>query len=524
MPEVTIQRALLSVSDKSGIVELAKDLKERGIELLSTGGTARLLQQAGLTVTEVSDYTGFPEMMEGRVKTLHPKIHGGLLGRRDEDHDIMQDHHILDIDLAVINLYPFQKIAQQASSTLSDCIENIDIGGPAMIRSAAKNFAWVSVVVDPRDYQDLIQQLDKGHGSVTHAKRFEWAQKAFTHTAGYDGAIADHLGRFDDSFQKGDSSKTFHMSLHLDRPLRYGENPQQRAALYRESTSNTTTLSQAEQVQGKPLSFNNLVDAEAALMCCYQFNDPACVIVKHANPCGVSCASSLLEAYHKAFACDPSSSFGGIVALNHTVDADVCSHIVKNQFLEVLIAPQFTQEALNVLQNKPNVRALQTGTNTAQFNDLKPDFKRIRGGVLVQDWDDVDLKAEDCQVVTRLAPSNSQWDDLLFAWNVVKFVKSNAIVFAKNGQTLGIGAGQMSRVFSVEIAKLRAQQQEFSLEHACLASDAFFPFKDNIELAASYGIKSIIQPGGSKRDTEVIDACDALGINMVFTHQRHFRH
>ena len=346
MPEVTIQRALLSVSDKSGIVELAKALRERGIELLSTGGTAQLLKQAGLDVTEVSDYTGFPEMMEGRVKTLHPKIHGGLLGRRDEHHDVMHDHDILDIDLVIVNLYPFLKVAAQEQSTLMDCVENIDIGGPAMIRSAAKNFSWVSVVVDPNDYPQLIQLLSKGQGAISQAQRFEWAQKAFTHTAAYDGAIADHLGRFDDEFQKKPISKSFHMSLTLDRPLRYGENPQQQAALYQESTSNPTTLPQAELVQGKPLSFNNLVDAEAALMCCYQFHQPACVIVKHANPCGVSCAPTLIDAYNQAFACDPSSSFGGIIAFNHTVDAELCNHVLKNQFLEVLIAPQFTQQAL----------------------------------------------------------------------------------------------------------------------------------------------------------------------------------
>lgn len=519
-----IQRALISVSDKTDLIDFASRLRARGIELLSTGGTKKALEDANIEVTDVSDYTGFPEMMDGRVKTLHPKIHGGILGRRDIDADTMIKHDIFDIDLVVVNLYPFEQVTKRNNCTLQDAIENIDVGGPALLRAAAKNHEWTTVVTERQDYDAILWYLEQNDGAIPDDIRFKLAAKAFAHTARYDGMIANYLGQFDGDFNKQNYSQYFNIQFELDRPLRYGENPQQSSALYREKTNNQTILSLAELVQGKPLSFNNIVDTSSALECCYQFEKPTCVIVKHANPCGVACADTLLNAYQKAYACDPTSSFGGIIAFNHTVDHKLIEAILQNQFVEAICAPAFTNEAIQAVAQKPNVRVLATGSNDLSFENMMPDFKRIRGGLLVQDWDKTIVTPDKCEVVTQLAPSNQQWDDMMFAWHVAKFVKSNAIVLANIGQTIGIGAGQMSRVFSVEIAKLKAEHADLDLKGCALASDAFFPFKDNIQLAHELGVGAIIQPGGSMRDNEVIQACNDYGIPMVFTHTRHFRH
>lgn len=516
-----IQRALLTVYDKTHIVALAEHLHLHGVEILSTGNTAALLKQHNIPVTLVGDYTGFPEMMDGRVKTLHPKIHGGILGRRDIDNDVMITHNIPDIDLVVVNLYPFQAVTQKPDCTLEDAIENIDIGGPTLLRGAAKNHAWCTVVVDPNDYQYVIQELTQNHGAVSESLRFRLATKAFAHTAQYDGAIANYLGqKIADEPQDGFGST---LSLHYARKdkLRYGENPHQSGAFYVNAHAPLDSVAGAIVHQGKTLSYNNIADADTALECVKSFDKPSCVIVKHANPCGVASANTLHEAYQHAYACDPTSAFGGILAFNQAIDLPFIELLFNQQFIEVLIAPAFSPEALAFAQSKPNCRLLQYTPSSTPVNNIM-EIKSVNGGILVQ-TPDIAL-AQDYQVVTTAKPTPAQMQDLIFSWQVGKFVKSNSIVYVKNQCTLGIGAGQMSRIFSTQIAALKAKEMGFSLEGAVMASDAFFPFKDNVEAAHAYGIQAIIQPGGSKRDDEVIQCANDLGMAMIFTGMRHFRH
>ena len=520
-----IQRALISVSDKQGIVEFAQQLVKHGVDLLSTGGTASLLQAHHIPVTEISDYTGFPEMMAGRVKTLHPKIHGGLLGRRDTDHDVMQQHDIAPIDLVVVNLYPFTQTIAKADCTLDQAIENIDIGGPAMLRSAAKNHDRVTVVTDTADYAAVLQAIE--HGGTEHALRFKLAAKVFQHTAEYDGAIASYLGRHLQSAdqpaeQPARYSQYLNLNLHKRQDLRYGENPHQQAAFYVEPELAEASLATAEQHQGKALSFNNIADSNAALECVKQFAEPACVVVKHANPCGVAVAGSIHEAYEQAYQTDPTSAFGGIIAFNQTLDAATAQAIVDRQFVEVILAPSAEPEALTVTAAKKNIRVLTTG----QWQSLHPaqDYQRVTGGLLVQDRDLGQISINDLQVVTEQQPSDDQLQDLLFAWRVAKFVKSNAIVYAREQQTIGIGAGQMSRVYSARIASIKAADENLMVAGSVMASDAFFPFRDGIDAAHEAGIKAVIQPGGSMRDEEVIQAANEHGMAMIFTRMRHFRH
>jgi phosphoribosylaminoimidazolecarboxamide formyltransferase/IMP cyclohydrolase len=517
-----IQRALLSVSDKDGILELAQQLDDLGIELLSTGGTAKLLQEAGLLVKEVSEHTGFPEMMDGRIKTLHPKIHGGLLGRRGTDEAIMAQHDIAPIDLVVVNLYPFETTIARDDCTLPLAIENIDIGGPTMLRAAAKNHAAVTVLIDPSDYSRVIAQI-KSTGGVDDATRFDLAVKTFEHTASYDGAIANYLGAITEG-ERADFPRTFNSQFNKAQDMRYGENPHQKAAFYTEKQVASGTISAAIQIQGKELSYNNIADTDAALECVKSFPEsPACVIVKHANPCGVATAKDLLSAYDLAYQTDTTSAFGGIIAFNRELDAKTAQAIVDRQFVEVIIAPAISDDAKAVVSNKKNVRLLCCG----EFPNQKTeglDFKRVTGGLLVQDRDTALVTEDELSVVTKRAPSSEQMQDLLFAWRVAKFVKSNAIVYVKNCQTVGIGAGQMSRVISSRIAGIKADDAGLTVPGAVMASDAFFPFRDGLDLAAQAGISAVIQPGGSMRDDEVIAAADEHGIAMVFTGMRHFRH
>jgi len=520
-PLAPVRRALISVSDKTGIADFAQALAARGVEILSTGGTCRLLQEAGIAVTEVSDYTGFPEMMDGRVKTLHPKIHGGVLGRRGTDDAIMADHGIAPIDMVVVNLYPFEATVARPDCSLEDAIENIDIGGPTMVRAAAKNHRDVTIVVDADDYPRLLEELDRHDGHTHYDTRFDLAIKAYEHTAGYDGAIANYFGRLvgngSDRFPR-----TFNLQLHKAQEMRYGENPHQNAAFYREAQPAEAGIATAEQLQGKELSYNNVADTDAALECVKNFDAPACVIVKHANPCGVAVADSLGEAYDRAFATDTESAFGGIIAFNRPLDADTARAIVERQFVEVIIAPEVSDDAVSVVAEKKNVRLLRTGT----WAEPKPalDFKRVNGGLLVQDRDDGMIGREDLTVVSQRQPTEQEWLDLLFAWKVAKFVKSNAIVYAANNRTIGVGAGQMSRVNSARIAAIKAEHAGLEVRGAVMASDAFFPFRDGIDSAAERGIAAVIQPGGSIRDEEVIAAADEAGMAMVFTGMRHFRH
>lgn len=517
-----IQRALLSVSDKSGVVELAQQLNELGIELLSTGGTAKLLQEAGLPVKEVSEHTGFPEMMDGRIKTLHPKIHGGLLGRRGIDEAIMAEHDIAPIDLVVVNLYPFEATIARDDCTLAMAIENIDIGGPTMLRAAAKNHASVTVLIDPSDYSRVVQQI-KSNGGVDDATRFDLAVKTFEHTAHYDGAIANHLGKITDEGQ-ADFPRTFNMQFNKSQDMRYGENPHQKAAFYIETTPELGTISSAVQIQGKALSYNNIADTDAALECVKSFPEsPACVIVKHANPCGVATADDLLTAYDLAYQTDTTSAFGGIIAFNRELDAKTAQAIVDRQFVEVIIAPSISDEAKQVVSAKKNVRLLCCGELPSEPSQGL-DFKRVTGGLLVQDRDTALITQDELRVVTKKAPTDEQLQDLLFAWRVAKFVKSNAIVYVSKQQTVGIGAGQMSRIVSSRIASIKAEDAGLTVPGAVMASDAFFPFRDGLDAAAEAGISAVIQPGGSMRDDEVIAAADEHGIAMVFTGMRHFRH
>lgn len=519
-----IQRALLTVYDKTHIVELAEALHIRGIELISTGNTASLLKQHGIPVTLVSDYTGFPEMMDGRVKTLHPKIHGGILGRRDVDADIMIEHSIADIDLIVVNLYPFEKVIQKEGTTLSEAIENIDIGGPTLVRGAAKNHDWCTVLVDPNDYREFIEELKINDGAVSEKARFRFAAKAFAHTAAYDAHIANYFSRQLQESASPSFGSTFILPYQLKETLRYGENPHQAAAFYQSIHAAKDSIAKACIHQGKALSFNNIADANTALECAKAFEEPACVIVKHANPCGVSVAENSRQAYEKAYLCDPQSAFGGIIAFNREVDDQLLAHIFSKQFVEVIIAPHFTEKALVIAKQKPDCRLLSyQPQDNHQEQPLEWDIHSVQGGLLVQTCDQLDLPLA-YEVVTTQKPTQEQLDDLLFGWHVVKFVKSNAIVFAKNKQTVGIGAGQMSRIMSTEIAAIRANEQQLPLMNAIMASDAFFPFTDNIEKAHALGITAVIQPGGSKKDPEVIAKANELGMVMLFTGKRHFRH
>lgn len=525
-----VRRALISVSDKTGVVELAHALSSQNIQILSTGGTAALLREAGISLQEVSEYTGFPEIMSGRLKTLHPKIHGGLLARRNLDAEVMSQHEILPIDLLVVNLYPFIETIQEKNCRLEQAVEQIDIGGPTMLRAAAKNYLYVAAVTESQDYAMLLAELKAHHQQLSLATRFKLAKKVFAHTASYEAAIANYLHRFHDEEEKEnkeDLPSILTMQFSKKYDLRYGENPHQKAALYvnKKNGSQDGGVANALQHQGKPLSFNNMADADAALECIKHFNEMeqhACVIVKHANPCGVAVDKEQLPAYQKAFAADSTSAFGGIIAFNQTLQANTARQILDKQFVEVLIAPEVTEEALMLLKDKPNIRVLSCG----QWQGLTPgwDFVPIEGGLLVQEKDIALLTPQQLQVVTRRVPTDQELRDLLFAWKVVKCVKSNAIVYAKNGSTIGIGAGQMSRVFSAIIANKKAFDAGLETQGAVMASDAFFPFSDAIEAAAKAQIAAIIQPGGSIRDKEVIQAADEAGIAMVLTGVRHFKH
>lgn len=515
---IKIKKALISVSDKSNVLELAKSLSSYDIEILSTGGTAKLLRENKINVTEVSDYTKFPEMLDGRVKTLHPKIHGGILGRRDnpEHNETMKNHEIDPIDLVVVNLYPFEETISQEGCTLELAIENIDIGGPAMIRSAAKNYQHVAVLTNPKDYKSFTDEINKNQGSITLDLSFSLAKKAFEKTSAYDSAINNYLSS--DSQNQFPDQLTKTISKVID--LRYGENPHQEAAFYKDSSEDVGSLSSFDQIQGKELSFNNLNDSDTAWECVKKFSQPTCVIVKHANPCGVASTGSLKESYEAAFKTDPTSAFGGIIAFNKNLDEETASLII-NQFAEVIIAADFSEGALKIFRNKPNVRLLKI---KIENNNTEFDFKKIGGGWLIQTPDIHNLDINDCNVVTDLKPTEEQLDDMKFAWVVSQYVKSNAIVFCKNKQTLGIGAGQMSRVDSTKIASLKAGNANIDLAQSVVASDAFFPFRDGIDVIASHGAKCIIQPGGSIKDEEVIDAANEHGIVMLFTNIRHFKH
>ncbi|MCP5158224.1 MAG: bifunctional phosphoribosylaminoimidazolecarboxamide formyltransferase/IMP cyclohydrolase [Gammaproteobacteria bacterium] len=520
----SIRRALISVSDKAGIVDFAHALVGLGVEILSTGGTARLLADSGVPVIEVADYTGFPEMMEGRLKTLHPRIHGGLLGRRGEDDAVMTRYDIPPIDLLVVNLYPFEATVAKPGCTLADAIENIDIGGPAMLRAAAKNHAAVTVVVDADDYERVLTELRTGHGAVSAALRFDLAVKVFEHTARYDGAIANHLGAMQTDGERDPFPRTYSVQFRKTQDMRYGENPHQGAAFYVEPQPTEACIATAHQYQGKELSYNNVADTDAALECIKGFAAPACVIVKHANPCGVAVGETLLDAYNRAYQADPTSAFGGIIAFNRPLDEMTAKTIVERQFVEVIIAPEVLPEALIVTAGKQNVRVLACGHWDTDHRVPGWDYKRVTGGLLVQDRDLGRIALSELKVVTQRKPSDEEMADLLFTWQVVKFVKSNAIVYGRDGMILGVGAGQMSRVFSAHIAAMKAREEKLNLTGAAMASDAFFPFRDGIDLAAELGITAVIQPGGSMRDAEVIAAADEHDMAMLFTGMRHFRH
>ncbi|OUR66928.1 bifunctional phosphoribosylaminoimidazolecarboxamide formyltransferase/IMP cyclohydrolase [Bermanella sp. 47_1433_sub80_T6] len=524
-----VRRALISVSDKTGIVEFAQALAAKNVEILSTGGTYKLLCDNNVNAVEVSDYTGFPEMMDGRVKTLHPKIHGGVLGRRGQDDAVMLKHGINPIDLVVVNLYPFEATTNNPDCTLADAIENIDIGGPTMVRSAAKNNAHVGIVVNASDYQNVLNELDSQNG-LSDKIRFDLALKAFEHTAAYDGMIANYLGRIDQSAEvlstdnKAEFPRTFNTQFIKAQDMRYGENPHQKAAFYVSDTQTEACIATAKQLQGKALSFNNVADTDAALECVKSFTKPACVIVKHANPCGVAVSTNgIKEAYDLAFATDTESAFGGIIAFNRELDAETATAITERQFVEVIIAPSVSAEAQKVVAAKKNLRLLETG----EFADTRVeafDFKRVNGGLLVQDRDNGMITVDDLTVVTKRQPTEQELNDLIFAWKVAKYVKSNAIVYAKDRQTIGVGAGQMSRVNSARIAAIKAEHAGLEVKGSVMASDAFFPFRDGLDNAAKVGIAAVIQPGGSIRDEEVIAAADEAGIAMVFTGMRHFKH
>ncbi len=514
---VAVRRALVSVSDKSGVAELARQLASMGVELLSTGGTARLLTEAGLAVREVASYTGFPEIMDGRVKTLHPKIHGGLLGRRGLDDAVMHEHGIEPIDLLVVNLYPFASTIARPGCSDEDAIENIDIGGPAMLRAAAKNHAHVAVLVDPVDYAPVLEEIGRTGGLGFDTRR-RLATKAYAHTAGYDAAVAAYLAG-----DVGHFPATLVVGAQRRDTLRYGENPHQSAAFYLTSGASGASIARASQLQGKELSYNNIADADTALECVRQFAEPGCVIVKHANPCGVAIASDARAAYDLAYRTDPTSAFGGIIAFNRELDATTAAAILERQFVEVIACPAVSTEARGVLAGKPNIRVLETGL-LAPATAAAVELRSVRGGLLVQTPDTGEVTARDLRVVSARVPDEQEMADLLFAWRVCKYVKSNAIVYARSGMTIGIGAGQMSRVVSSRIAAMKAAEEGLEVKGAVMASDAFFPFRDGLDVAAGYGIRAVIQPGGSMRDAEVIAAADEHGMAMVLTGMRHFRH
>ena len=518
---IKIQRALISVSEKAGVLEFAQSLRDQGVEILSTGGTAKLLRDAGVAVTEVADYTGFPEMLDGRVKTLHPKIHAGILGRRDAPEHIaqMKTQGFPPIDLVIVNLYPFRETVARPNVSLAEAIENIDIGGPTLVRAAAKNYGGVAVVTDPADYAAVASELAQ-QGGLSDATRLRLARKAFSHTAEYDGAISNYLTALDGAGKPGEFPTRLNLQFDQVQTLRYGENPHQQAAFYRDLKPAPGTLANYQQLQGKELSYNNIADADAAWECVKSFSQTACVIVKHANPCGVAVADQQLEAYRRAFATDPTSAFGGIIAFNREVDAATAEAVMK-QFLEVLIAPSYSAAALTLLKQKTNVRVLSV---ELALSHHRWDMKRVGGGLLLQSPDSALVEARELKIVSKQQPTPTQLDDMIFAFRVAKFVKSNAIVFCAEGRTLGIGAGQMSRVDSTRLASMKAQQAGLNLANSVAASDAFFPFRDGLDVIARAGAKAVIQPGGSMRDDEVIAAADEHGIVMALTGVRHFRH
>jgi phosphoribosylaminoimidazolecarboxamide formyltransferase / IMP cyclohydrolase len=517
---MTIRRALLSVSDKDGLLEFAQALHKRGVAMLSTGGTATLLERAGVPVTQVSSHTGFPEIMDGRVKTLHPKIHGGLLGRRDVDDAVMRQHGIEPIDLLVVNLYPFAATIAKPGCTYEDAIENIDIGGPAMVRAAAKNHDRVAVIVDPADYPVVLDELSGGDGALSEATRKRLAAKAFAHTASYDSAVASYLARVNEGGGEFPQALALQFGKRMD--LRYGENPHQTAAFYRAPDARGASIGAAQQLQGRTLSYNNIADGDTALECVRQFAEPACVIVKHANPCGAAIASDALAAYDRAFKTDPTSAYGGIIAFNRKLTADIARAILDRQFVELIIAPEVDAEALEICKRRENVRVLVT--DGLAPSNARYEYRSVDGGLLVQTRDQGMVGKADLRVVTKRQPTATELDDLLFAWQVCKYVKSNAIVYVKDRMTVGVGAGQMSRVYSSRIAAMKAKDEGLTVAGAAMASDAFFPFRDGLDVAAEFGIKAVIQPGGSMRDNEVIAAADEHGIAMVLTGMRHFRH
>jgi phosphoribosylaminoimidazolecarboxamide formyltransferase/IMP cyclohydrolase len=522
-----IRRALLSVSDKTGIVEFARALAARQVDILSTGGTAKLLAEHGIQVTEVSDYTGHPEIMDGRVKTLHPKIHGGILARRGVDETVMADHNIEPIDLVVVNLYPFASTVAKPGCTLEEAIENIDIGGPTMVRAAAKNHKDVTIVVNAKDYDIVIAEMQANSGATRHATRFSLAISAFEHTAQYDGMIANYFGAMLPAYDTPTEPaspfpRTFNSQFVKKQDLRYGENSHQSAAFYVQDGAIEASVATATQLQGKALSYNNIADTDAALECVKEFAEPACVIVKHANPCGVAIGDSILAAYNRAYQTDPTSAFGGIIAFNRELDDSTAKEIVSRQFVEVIIAPSASDAAVAVVSSKPNVRLLVCGELSAASAAL--DMKQVNGGMLLQERDQAKITASDLQVVSKRQPTEQELTDLLFCWKVAKFVKSNAIVYVKDSMTIGVGAGQMSRVYSAKIAGIKAADENLEVTGSVMASDAFFPFRDGIDAAAAAGITAVIQPGGSMRDGEVIAAADEHDMSMVFTGVRHFRH
>ncbi|MEN3160214.1 bifunctional phosphoribosylaminoimidazolecarboxamide formyltransferase/IMP cyclohydrolase [Alkalimonas sp. NCh-2] len=522
-----IRRALLSVSDKTGIVEFASALHQMQVEILSTGGTAKLLAEHGIPVQEVSNYTGHPEIMAGRVKTLHPKVHGGILARRGQDEEVMAEHGIGAIDLVAVNLYPFAKTVANKECSLEDAIENIDIGGPTMVRAAAKNHKDVTIIVNAADYETVLSEMRSHQGGTTHATRFSLAIAAFEHTAQYDGMIANYFGAMLPAYDSPAEPasrfpRTFNSQFVKKQDLRYGENSHQQAAFYVDPTAQEASVSTATQLQGKALSYNNIADTDAALECVKEFSEPACVIVKHANPCGVAIGDSILSAYERAYQTDPTSAFGGIIAFNRELDETTAKAIIDRQFVEVIIAPAATEAAVAVIGSKPNVRLLVCGAFSAPAPAV--DIKQVNGGILLQDRDQARVSATDLTVVTKRQPTEQELKDLLFCWKVAKYVKSNAIVYVKDSMTIGVGAGQMSRVYSAKIAGIKAADEQLEVKGSVMASDAFFPFRDGIDAAAAAGITAVIQPGGSMRDAEVIAAADEHGMAMVFTGVRHFRH
>lgn len=535
MSTISPIRALISVSDKTGIAVLAQQLHALGIEILSTGGTAELLRQQQIPVQEVADYTGFAEIMDGRVKTLHPKIFAGILARRGQDDDVLKKLTIPTIDLVIVNLYPFEQVIAKPNCDWATAIENIDIGGPSMVRAAAKNYAHVAIVTDPQDYAMLATELKNNAGKLSAATRFQLAQKAFAYTARYEAAIANYWGKHCADGTSSIFPTTLTAQFTKQHDLRYGENPHQQAAFYRSAKPSLGSITTAQQLQGKELSFNNLADADAALECVKTLASPACVIVKHANPCGAAAAESQLQAYRRAYAGDPTSAFGGIIAFNSALLPETAQAILEQQFVEVVIAPEVSAAALELFAKKPNVRILQTtsyknefmqpGSVAADFSDENSlDLRSINGGLLVQQTDNCIMQESQLKVVTQRKPTSKELEDLLFAWNIAKFVKSNAIIYVKDGATVGIGAGQMSRIDSAQIAGIKAAVAGFNVAGAVMASDAFFPFRDSVDAAAKAGISAIIQPGGSMRDEEVILAANEAGMAMVFTGVRHFRH